>query len=231
MIDKEANCNKWVVDSIRNPYEVEYLRRAFSNFYLIGVYADKKVRWERVKKRYDNNYKAFEIEERRDWEESLDYGQRVQECFLRADNEVPFNDRPCLAKYNKCYRETVKDRVRSIIYSYVQNDETATAILNDFPYKMLEYCRALHAEESAILNVARFGSSIPLAGATLFTTTYPCNLCANKIAQVKIGKVVYLEPYPMEEAKEILASQGIDQEPFEGVAFRGYFRLYGGVSQ
>ena len=76
-----------------------------------------------------------------------------------------------------------------------------------------------------------FSSSIPLVGATFFTTTYPYNLCANKIAQVKIGKVLYFEPYPMEEAKEILASQGIEQEPFEGVTFRGYFRFYGGVSR
>ena len=45
---------------------------------------------------------------------------------------------------------------------------------------MLDYCRALHAEENAILNVARFGSSIALRGAVLYTTTYPCNLCANK---------------------------------------------------
>ena len=47
-------------------------------------------------------------------------------------------------------------------------------------FKMLDYCRALHAEENAIRNVARFGSSIALRGAVLYTTTYPCNLCANK---------------------------------------------------
>ena len=89
----------------------------------------------------------------------------------------------------------------------------------------MDYCRALHAEENAILNVARVGASAVLPTSTLFTTTYPCNLCANKIAQVGIKHIVYFEPYPMEEAKKILADKGVEQEPFEGVTYNGYFRL------
>ena len=93
---------------------------------------------------------------------------------------------------------------------------------------MLDYCRALHAEENAIRNVARFGSSIALRGAVLYTTTYPCNLCANKCASRDFKEVVYLEPYPMKEAKTILDSQRIEQKSFEGITFNGYFRFYGG---
>lgn len=29
----------------------------------------------------------------------------------------------------------------------------------------------------------------------------------------------------MEEAKKILADKGVEQEPFEGVTYNGYFRL------
>lgn len=75
------------------------------------------------------------------------------------------------------------------------------------------------------MNVARIGASAALPSATLFTSTYPCNLCANKIAQVGIKHIVYFEPYPMEEAKKILADKGVEQEPFEGVTYNGYFRL------
>jgi deoxycytidylate deaminase len=50
-------------------------------------------------------------------------------------------------------------------------------------------------------------------------------LCANKIAQVGIKHIVYFEPYPMEEAKKILEDKGVEQEPFEGVTYNGYFRL------
>ena len=49
--------------------------------------------------------------------------------------------------------------------------------------------------------------------------------CANKIAQVGIKHIVYFEPYPMEEAKKILEDKGVEQEPFEGVTYNGYFRL------
>lgn len=55
-------------------------------------------------------------------------------------------------------------------------------------FKILDYCRALHAEENAILNVTRTGSSSELKEATLYTSTYPCNLCANKITQVGIKR-------------------------------------------
>ena len=51
---------KWVVDSIRNPGEIRALREAFStHFFLMGVYADKTTRWERVKgpDKYNNDWK------------------------------------------------------------------------------------------------------------------------------------------------------------------------------
>ena len=90
---------------------------------------------------------------------------------------------------------------------------------------MLDYCRALHAEESAIVNMARLSVSANLSKATLYTTTYPCNLCANKIAHVGIKKLIYFEPYPQREAKEILNAHNVKQIPFEGVTYNGYFRF------
>ena len=67
-----------------------------------------------------------------------------------------------------------------------------------------------------------------LADATLYTTTYPCNLCASKIVKLGIKRVIYAEPYPMEEAKEIFRQQeGMDVRCFEGVKSAAYFRLYG----
>ena len=56
-------------------------------------------------------------------------------------------------------------------------------------------------EENAIVNLARNGRSVPLEECVLYTTTYPCRMCANKIANVGIKQVVYLEPYPDQRAK------------------------------
>ena len=64
-----------------------------------------------------------------------------------------------------------------------------------------------------------------MSKATLYTTTYPCNLCANKIAQVGIKKIVYYEPYPQKEAKDVLNNHDVKQIPFEGVTSNGYFRF------
>jgi deoxycytidylate deaminase len=94
-------------------------------------------------------------------------------------------------------------------------------------FRRLDECRALHAEENAIISLARNGRAGPLKECTLYTTTYPCRLCANKIVNLGLGRVVYLEPYPDEEAKVILKNGGVEDEFFEGVTFKGYSRVYG----
>lgn len=92
--------------------------------------------------------------------------------------------------------------------------------------KLLDVCRALHAEENAILNIAKVGGT-SLKGMTLYTTTFPCTLCANKIAQVGIKKVIYSETYTMKEACDILRENSIDIVKFEGVKSQAFFKLYG----
>lgn len=62
---------------------------------------------------------------------------------------------------------------------------------------------------------------------TLYTTTFPCNLCANKIAMLGIKEVVYAEPYPMREAIEVLEAREVTITRFEGVKSQAYFRLFG----
>ena len=104
--------------------------------------------------------------------------------------------------------------------------------------KLLDLCRALHAEENAILNLAKFGVRLPSAqrgaesldsldgGCVLYSTTFPCNLCANKIVTVGIRKVVYAEPYTMDEAKKVFQKHGVRMQRFQGVKSRAFFRLY-----
>lgn len=122
-----------------------------------------------------------------------------------------------------CLQNPRKEILKAVIKKDKEREASYSLFKKNF--KILDYCRALHAEENAILNVARVGASAALPTSTLFTTTYPCNLCANKIAQVGIKHIVYFEPYPMEEAKKILEDKGVEQEPFEGVTYNGYFRL------
>lgn len=93
------------------------------------------------------------------------------------------------------------------------------------PGKLLDLCRALHAEEMAIMQLAKSGGRAT-GNLVLFATTQPCNLCANKIATAGIKKVVYAEPYDMEEATKVLKSGGVKLERFEGVKSSAFFKLY-----
>lgn len=94
------------------------------------------------------------------------------------------------------------------------------------PGRLLDMCRALHAEENAILGL----SGISKTGdgeLILYTTTFPCNLCANKIVAAGIKTVYYAEPYTMKEAAEILAKCKVEPIKFQGIKSSAYFRLYG----
>ena len=92
--------------------------------------------------------------------------------------------------------------------------------------KLLDVCRALHAEENAILDLVSSGRGAP-DEAVLYTTTFPCSLCAKKIVTVGIKNVVYAEPYPMDESRELFLQAGVEVRRFEGVKSTAYFRLYG----
>ena len=106
---------------------------------------------------------------------------------------------------------------------------------------LLEYGRAVHAEMAAITDAARRGVSIQ--NSTLYTTTFPCHLCARHIIAAGIGRVVYIEPYPKSVAEELYGdSLSVDPEerpstkvafePFVGIApslFQQAFRLMPGT--
>jgi len=92
----------------------------------------------------------------------------------------------------------------------------------------LQHCRALHAEENAILQTATIGGGA-LQGTKLYTTTFPCELCAKKIMQVGIDEVIYCEPYPKSVSMDVFFKETmkkIDLTPFHGVKSPSFFRLF-----
>ena len=94
--------------------------------------------------------------------------------------------------------------------------------------KRLEYCQALHAEENAIIQGAKIGG-MGLQEAIIYSTAFPCELCAKKIQQVGIKKIIYTEPYPENISEQIYLKspvKKIETEQFEGIMPRGYFNLF-----
>jgi dCMP deaminase len=71
-----------------------------------------------------------------------------------------------------------------------------------------ELCRAVHAEQNAIIQAAIHGVSIE--GATLYCTHQPCILCTKMLINGKIQRVVFLNEYPDKTSLEFLKQAGIE---------------------
>ncbi len=70
-----------------------------------------------------------------------------------------------------------------------------------------EFCRGIHAEQNALIQAAVHGVSIE--GSTLYCTNFPCSLCSKLIINAKVKKIVYVEGYPDDLAKELLAESDV----------------------
>jgi len=70
-----------------------------------------------------------------------------------------------------------------------------------------ELCRGVHAEQNAVTQAAYFGVSVD--GATIYTTTYPCSMCAKILINAGIKEIVYSEGYADDLSKDLLQETGI----------------------
>lgn len=71
-----------------------------------------------------------------------------------------------------------------------------------------EFCRGIHAEQNAIIQAAVHGVSIE--GSTLYCTNFPCSLCSKMIINAKVKKIIYVEGYPDDLAKELIAESDVE---------------------
>lgn len=99
---------------------------------------------------------------------------------------------------------------------------------------ILEFGRIIHAEMNAITDAARHG--LATRDSTLFSTTFPCHICARHIVAAGIKRVVYIEPYPKSYALKLYGdSISVDAaapkgkvkfEPFVGIAPERYAEIF-----
>ena len=73
-----------------------------------------------------------------------------------------------------------------------------------------ELCRALHAEQNAIISAASMGNAIE--GGTIYITHQPCVICAKMIVNAGIKRIVVRQGYPDELSMEILDEAGLKVE-------------------
>ena len=89
------------------------------------------------------------------------------------------------------------------------------------------HTRSLHAEESAFLQITKYGG-VGIENGKLFTTASPCELCAKKAYQLGIKVIYYIDPYPGISDAQILStgSNPIKTRLFNGAIGNAYHWLY-----
>ena len=70
-----------------------------------------------------------------------------------------------------------------------------------------ELCRALHAEQNAIIQAATLAQSSE--GASIYITHQPCIICAKMIINAGIKRIVVKEGYPDEMSVKMLDEAGL----------------------
>ncbi len=78
-----------------------------------------------------------------------------------------------------------------------------------------ELCRAIHAEQNAIVQAAYAGTSVK--DSTIYVSLQPCSLCAKLIINAGITKLVYRGSYPDELSLSMLNEAGIELVNFDEV--------------
>lgn len=71
-----------------------------------------------------------------------------------------------------------------------------------------ELCRALHAEQNAIIQAAKLGISTD--GGTAYITLQPCVICAKMLVNAGITRIVHKGEYPDELSAQILEEAKIE---------------------
>jgi deoxycytidylate deaminase len=177
----------------------------------------------------------------------------VGEVVGQGFNENPINTRPCIEEpeygadrerniHGRCYRDIVRQK------AFVDLAATGThcprcgkplaapaqhgppwncagcdADLEDYfwPERAMTLCTAVHAEVAAILSAGGRAK-----GTTMYTTTFPCFQCAEKLTQAGIANIVFNELYPDIRAAERLQIANIKALRFEGVRSRRFDEIF-----
>ncbi|MCJ7635563.1 deaminase [Candidatus Bathyarchaeota archaeon] len=329
-----------VIDSIRNPKEVEFFNMMFPGFFLLALDVSSDVRWLRTKSNYEDDEEQFKQDDMRDkGDEEPVYGQHTEICVYLSDvvidnekaigyrqdwdlffykikqyidlmkepgfrgptykelymhiayaislksscnkrqvgavivsagvsetgavlsprhevesyvlasgyNDVPIGEKVCSELGGRsnprfCARDGYEEKaLRTMRYCPMCGEKLNIPPGVVVPYKcpkcnkrlpkdctpgkLLDLCRSVHAEEAAILQAAKLGSS-SLNGAELYTTTFPCLLCCKSIINAGIQKIIYREPYPMDESVNMLRNCGIALEKYEGVNAWAFDKMF-----
>lgn len=130
-----------------------------------------------------------------------EYGEVISVGSIRAPSDsanTTLYDQQLITHGYLSYKEKIEQWLSTLdsIQQSMQIDD-----IKNFINDSLEFHPCTHAEIAAIIDAAKIGISV--RNCTLYTTTFPCHLCAKEIINAAIKRVVYLEAYPKSKNKEL----------------------------
>ncbi len=139
---------------------------------------------------YDEAHKELMVAVSREAEKSPDWWRQIGAIIVR-------DGKPLLAGFNR--------PIPSKDYTFGPFGDPRS---NFDAGERIEFAKALHAEAAVIAQAARQG--IPLEGASLYVTTFPCPVCAKSIAEAGIKRVYYSKGYSLLDAEDVLRAYGVE---------------------
>lgn len=152
-------------------------------------------------------------------------------------------ERGAASRYPKeeTFDEFVKDKFKNLHligeYNEWRQKDLMKGLPNSYCFKTLQnkyenvknqvHTRSLHAEENAILQMAKYGGE-GLHEGIIYVTASPCELCCKKLYQIGVRKIVYIDEYPG-ISRENIIHNGYHQpwlKQFQGAYGATYFKLY-----
>jgi len=177
-----------------------------------------------------------------EYERSNDFKEIVKEYKI-GDKEYPYWFPFCFKDIEnfKNFRKNLID-CSNKIYKVLKDskeldDETVENLNKNIENILMQTCkyrdpsreRALHAEENAFLQASKIGGA-PVTGGSLYTTSFPCQLCSKKSRQLFISRIIYIEDYPDISYPHTLKGGEKETQPkvemFTGAIGQAYFKLY-----
>lgn len=160
-------------------------------------------------------------------------------CLLRSVEKLVAEDSDDLAEFSDYekgdeFRKIVNDHYKEKLEKGRQNLKGRNVCFcfkslhnSKFDGKNQVHTRSLHAEESAFLQLTKYGG-VGVKGGKLFSTASPCELCSKKAYQLGIEVIYYIDPYPGIARQHILSSGSKQPELrlFNGAIGNAYHWLY-----
>lgn len=128
-----------------------------------------------------------------------------------------------LKEYQHLNSDKFKEALKGLPFSYCFK-----SLHNKFEgEKNQVHTRSLHAEENAIMQMARFGGE-GLENGIIYVTASPCELCCKKLYQIGVRKIIYIDEYPGISRQNIIAAgyKRPQLKQFQGAYGTTYFKLY-----